>query len=149
MIMLSKVMFAYFATVFFAISINTPKKSIYFTGINGAVGWLIYFLFSYYLGADVLGSFVGALVVALLSEYSARKFKMPATVFLTSGIIPLVPGAGLYYTMLELVQNNYENAINTGIKTIFISGSIAVAIAISSSIFKRQSKSSFNKNTNS
>ncbi|MDK2810897.1 MAG: hypothetical protein PWR27_1606, partial [Petroclostridium sp.] len=75
-----------------------------------------------------------------LSEFFARQFKMPVTIFLTSGIIPLVPGAGLYYTMLELVQNNYAAAISKGVETIFIAGSIAVAIAISSSLFKKRIK---------
>jgi len=138
--MINQIMYSYIATLFFAVSTNSPKKSIFTAGINGTIGWLIYSFFIQFFHTEILGSFVGTFVVAILSELCARKFKMPATVFLTSGIIPLVPGRGLYYTMFELVQNNYYEAISMGIKTIFISGSIAVAIAISSSIFKKKRK---------
>jgi uncharacterized membrane protein YjjB (DUF3815 family) len=135
-----EILFSYFATIFFAYIFNAPKKSIFITGLIGTIGWLVYIYFFNIHQAIVLGSFVGALVVGLLSEFFARQFKMPVTIFLTSGIIPLVPGAGLYYTMFELVQNNYAAAVSKGVETIFIAGSIAVAIAISSSLFKKKKK---------
>ena len=134
--MLFELIFSFFATVFFAYLFNAPRKSIFVTGLNGAMGWLIFSYFNHFYKADILGCFVGAFIVALLSELAARHFKMPVTIFLTTGIIPLVPGAGLYNTMIELVQNNYEGAFKIGTQTIFMSGAIALAIAVNSSIFK-------------
>lgn len=133
-----QVLYSYFATVFFAYIFNAPKNSILIIGVNGSLGWLIYSYFYSVYHSGIFGSFIGALTVAILSELFARWFKMPATIFLTAGIIPLVPGAGLYYTMLELIQKNYSDAVNKGIETVFIAGSISIAIAISSSIFNKQ-----------
>ncbi|MGE4283893.1 MAG: threonine/serine exporter family protein [Clostridia bacterium] len=135
--MIIESLYAYFATLFFAVVFNAPKKSIFITGINGCIGWLIYSYFYNTYHSPILGSFLGALAVGILSEYLARYFKMPATIFLTSGIIPLVPGTGLYYTMLRLVLDQYSDAAHMAIETIFIAGSIAAAIAISSSLFKK------------
>lgn len=138
--MIFELTYAFFATVGFAYIFNAPKKSIFTTGVIGALGWIIYSYFVSSHNAAVMGSFIGAFVVAVLSEISARLFKMPVTIFLISGIIPLVPGSGLYYTMLALVQKNYGNAISIGTETIFAAGSIAVAIALVSSLFKRRKK---------
>ncbi|WHH59585.1 threonine/serine exporter family protein [Petroclostridium sp. X23] len=138
--MMLEAVYSYFATIFFAYIFNAPKKSVFITGMNGSIGWLIYSYLNYTYQAEVLGSFTGALVVGIISEYLARHFKMPATIFLTSGIIPLVPGTGLYYTMLYLVQKQYSSAMQVGVETIFIAGSIAAAVAISASLFKKRNK---------
>ena len=50
--------------------------------------------------------------------------KCPITVFLISGIFPLVPGAGVYYTAYYLVMNQLGEAAQRGI------GAIKVAFAI-------------------
>ena len=55
---------------------------------------------------------------------------MPATIFVMPGIIPLVPGVGLYRSMLCLVRNDIDVFLSTGVRTLFISGIIAVAIAV-------------------
>ncbi len=135
-----QIVYAFFATISFAYIFNAPRKSIFATGLIGSTGWVLYTFFYQILSSKILGSFIGALAIALLSEFAARRFKMPVTVFLTAGIIPLVPGSGLYSTMLYLVQNNYTEAVKNGTETVFIAGAISVAIAISSTLFwKRKS----------
>ncbi len=132
--------YTFFATISFAYIFNAPHKSIFVTGLIGSSGWLLYSFFQQLLSSDILGSFIGTLGIALLSELAARRYKMPVTVFLTTGIISLVPGSGLYSTMLYLVQNNYTEAVKAGTETIFIAGAISVAIAISSTVFRKRQK---------
>ena len=43
--------------------------------------------------------------------------KMPVTVFLLSGIFPLVPGAGIYYTAYYFIQGNNALALSILIRT--------------------------------
>ena len=138
--MIEKMFFSFCATWFFAHSINAPKKSLFITGLIGTSGWSIYLLLSKIYNATIFTSFIGALVVALLSELAARQFKMPVTIFLIPGIIPLVPGRSLYYTMFELVEKNYTDAIHIGSEALFISGAIAIAIALISTIFKMKKR---------
>ena len=134
--MIQQIAYSFFATVGFAYIFNAPKKSIFLTGLIGSAGWMVYAYFHHTYTANILGSFAGALVVAILSELAARQYKMPATVFLTSGIIPLVPGGGMYFTMLELIRRDFDSAMSKGTETIFIAGSIAIAIALGSSLFR-------------
>ena len=75
-------------------------------------------------------------LVSSFSEIAARIFKAPATIFLIIGCFPLVPGRGIYQTMLYCTQGNTALFIDSFIHTIAISASLALAIMIVSTIFK-------------
>jgi len=87
-------------------------------------------------------------MVNIFSEIFARLLKNPVPIFLIPGIIPLVPGAGMYNTMTALIKNNFDTAIKTGIQTLLIAGSIAIALMLVTSfnwIFKVFQKIKFGK----
>ena len=84
----------------------------------------------------MVANFMAALLVSLMSEILARKLKQPATVFVIPGIILLVPGLGMYKTMLYLVQNDYANAVAKGADVLFIGGAISMGVLIITAIFR-------------
>jgi uncharacterized membrane protein YjjB (DUF3815 family) len=80
--------------------------------------------------------FIATFVLTLLSEMAARKMKMPATIFLTPAIIPLVPGLGLYESMLAVLEMDYLGFLQTIVHTILIVCTMAAAIAVSSQSYR-------------
>jgi len=101
----------------------------------GAAGWLVYLLTEDTMG--VVGrNFLATVAVALLAEIFARVFKSPATVFLITGIIPLVPGGGLYYTMDALIDGNMTLFAQRGIEAAAIAGAIAAGSSLVSSVVR-------------
>ena len=85
-------------TLSFAVLFGCPRKSLPFCGLVRAVGWFVYEL-AVMLGADsAAASLLAVIPLTLLTRVFAIVLKMPVTVFLLSGIFPLVPGAGIYYT---------------------------------------------------
>lgn len=124
------------ATIGFAVYFNAPLASIIPTGFLGGLSWSLYYVFFKLLDQKVLGAFMAAFLVGSLGELLSIVSKKPATVFITPGIVPLVPGAGMYYTMLYLVEENFEMAISKGVETFFIAASISIGI-ITSTIFSR------------
>ena len=98
----------------------------------GAVGWLVYLLLAE--SSSVLRGLLATIVVALLSELFARIFKTPATVFLLIGIIPLVPGGGIYYTLEALIGGNMSLFVQKGLETVAFAGSIAVGCSLVASV---------------
>ncbi len=98
--------------------------------LTGAVSYLLYRIIYLETGHELTGYLAAALLVSVLSELLARRMKLPATVFVMPAIIPLVPGVGLYRSMLCLVQNDFDGFFSAGVRTLFISGIVAVAIAI-------------------
>ncbi|HZK38133.1 MAG TPA: threonine/serine exporter family protein, partial [Clostridia bacterium] len=64
----------------------------------------------------------------------------PITVYIIPGIIPLVPGFGLYYTMLSVVEKQFDKVADYGSEAFLISMAIAGALVIVLSIntYRRQ-----------
>jgi uncharacterized membrane protein YjjB (DUF3815 family) len=88
------------------------------------------------------------LAASLASRFIARFKKMPITITLLPGIIPLVPGAGMYFTMISLLQEDYKNAVYKGTETLLVATAIASAVIIAASIYNLFD-SIFNKNRRS
>lgn len=134
--MILKVIGAFLAILSFAIMLETPKKYIVYAGIVGAVGWFV-FLFAGIFGAnDVLATFLSALTIAFISHVFARIFKTPVTGFLIAGILPTVPGAGMYHIGYYLFQKNTEMTGYYMTSTLQIAGAIAAAIFIVDAAFR-------------
>jgi len=60
----------------------------------------------------------------------ARKMRTPVTSFVTAALIPLVPGSGLYNTMLESLSGNYSGAASSLINTMNNAGALSIGILI-------------------
>lgn len=136
MSLFSHFIFSFIATVGYSIFFNVPVKHLSYCGVTGATGWMIYIIFnSNSFFTPVFANFLASFVVTLVSEKLARILKKPAILFIIPGIIPLVPGSGLYKTMLSFVQGDYNLAISTGIETLLISGAIALGIMVATSIY--------------
>lgn len=116
------------ATIGFSVFLNAPKSALIPAGLTGGIGWSVYYFLIHTTNNDILANFLASILVALISEILARKLKYPTILFVIPGIIPLVPGLGMYNTMLYLVQSNYELAISKGANVLFIGGAISLGV---------------------
>lgn len=141
-----KIIGAFLAIFCFAIMLETPKKYLVHAGIVGAVGWFVY-LFAGKLGAnDVFATFLSAFTIALISHVFARILKTPVSVFLIVGILPTVPGAGMYHIGYYLFQKNMDMTGYYITSTLQIAGVIAAAIFLVDAIFRLNFLGNFEKN---
>ena len=90
-------------------------------------GWLLY-LAMCQVTTVALASFVGTLAVVLISRILTVRKKCPITIFLVSGIIPLVPGAGIYFTAYYLVTGQMSLAAVKGLEAVKIAFAIVLGI---------------------
>lgn len=141
---LMSALFAFFGTMGFTVMFNCPKKSVIKASAIGALGWTAYLLVVDQGQSVISASFVGAITVGLIGELFASKFRSPATVFIIPGIIPLVPGYGIYYTMISIITKDYSTAATKGFEAFFVALAIATALIITSTIGRliRNNKSS-------
>ena len=128
--------FAFCSTVGFSILFHVPKKHIATAGFVGALGWLTYTYFIVSGSGSVLACFAGSCIVAIISDVFSRAFKDAATIFIIPGILPLVPGANMYYTMLAILEGNVTETASIGTETILMAGSIAIALLVVASVTK-------------
>jgi len=127
-IMTIRVIAAFLATYCFAILFNSPKKELFLCGFTGAFSWLFYELLFGVTGENAVPTFAGAIAATLLSRFFAFRRKNPITVYLISGIIPLVPGSGIYYTVYNLFMNETNMAYSYGMDTLKMAGAISLGI---------------------
>lgn len=120
----------FFAAFFYGRFMSVPVKPLIPSSVSSALSYLVYRIIFLESGHELIGFLAASLTVSFVSEILARLYKMPATIFVMPGIIPLVPGVGLYRSMLCLVRNDIDGFLSTGVRTMFISGIIAVAIAV-------------------
>lgn len=117
-------------TLGFSIYFRVSEKNVIASTIGGALGWAVY-LGMYKLTASLFfANFAAALIVYLYSEIMARVLKAPANIFLIPGIIPLLPGGALYYTMYGIVDGNRVMFTQNFSKTSAITFGIAVGIVV-------------------
>lgn len=134
--MLWAFLFAFCSTVGFCILFHVPKKHILSASFVGACGWLTYSYFIESGAGNIAACFAGSCVVALFSELFSRAFKDAATIFIIPGILPLVPGANMYYTMLAILEGNSQETAAIGTETLLMAGAIAVALLAVASVIK-------------
>lgn len=128
---------AFVGVVAVAILFQVPKKYLVLAGVTGAGGWLMELIMEEVLHGSIFASFWAALLVAILSQIFARVSKAPVTLYLVTGILPLVPGVGMYRTVYYLLQSNHELTSYYLSYTLQIAGMIALAIFVVDSCFKR------------
>ncbi|MDK2868103.1 MAG: hypothetical protein PWP51_1971 [Clostridiales bacterium] len=121
----------------FSIIFNLPRKLLLPAGISGMVGWLVYVIIQPLTTSFIMPSLIGSIVVGIIGESFAYVKKHPATMFTIPGIIPFVPGYGIYYTMLHIVEGDVDQALITGAQSLFIAVAIACGIILATTFMRK------------
>lgn len=116
----------------FAVLFNIHGPGGLLCALGGMLTWLIYVLVLRFIGNDLPAYFFATLFSALYAEAMARIRKYPAISYLVISIFPLIPGAGVYYTMLHAVSGEMEQFASLGMHTAAVAGIMAVAILVAS-----------------
>ena len=119
----------------FSFLLEVPRHFVPYSALVGAAAWWVYLL-AEPLGSETARFFTATIVVSVLAEVLARVLKAPATIFLIIGIIPLVPGGGLYYTMDYLINGDYPMFSQVGLQTAATAAAIAVGATLVTSIVR-------------
>ena len=108
-----EILSAVVGTVSFSVLFGVPRENYPYCGFIGGAGWLVYCLAELFLPGSG-PCFVATAVVILLSRTAAVVKRCPVTIFLIAGIFPLVPGAGVYWTVYHIVMEELFLAVSTG-----------------------------------
>ena len=120
----------------FCILFNVHGRGCVLCIIGGVATWMLYLLWGA-LGCDIYAAnLFAALFAALYAEVMARVRKCPSMPYLVITILPLLPGAGVYYTMSLGLEGDMMEAVAKGLETIGVAGALAVGILLVSSVFR-------------
>lgn len=144
---LSQCLFAFIGCVGFAILFNVHGPGGLLCALGGALSWAVYLIALEASGSEIMAYFWSALFSSLYSEIMARLRKYPAISYLVISIFPMIPGAGVYYTMNYAVRGEMELFANKGMFTAAIAGIMAVGILLGSTMFRMYSDWKMHKTT--
>lgn len=119
---------AVFATIAFAVLFSVPQKELPFCGFSGALGWIIYFIL---MGLDtgiVFSSLIATMCLTVFSRIVAVRRHVPVTVYLMTGIFPIVPGSGIFYTAYYMFLGDQSLSSQKAGETFQYAGAIALGI---------------------
>ena len=121
---------------FFAIMTETPRKYLLIAAVIGGVSGFVYLISEANGSGAVWASFFSALAAAVISHIFARIFKAPVTLFLIAGILPTVPGGGMYRIVANALDGSQAEMLNSLLETLEIAGAIALAVFLVDTAFR-------------
>lgn len=136
------------ACIGFAILFNVHDLGVPLSALGATLTWAAYLIAFENTGNLFVANFWAAGAAAAYSEIVARIRKCPATSYLVVSLFPLLPGAGIYYTMSYALEGSVNLAVHKGLETAAIAGVMAVGILLvstaarASRIWKAQKKAS-------
>lgn len=124
------------ASLSFGVIFQVQRSRLLLCGLVGGCGWLAR-VAAEQLGWQIVGwTLLGALVVGCLGEVLARVLREPATLFLTPGIVPLVPGATTFAAMQAFVVGDYTQGLSLTTAALLAAGAIAAGLAIATPLVR-------------
>ncbi|MGL4655671.1 MAG: threonine/serine exporter family protein [Sarcina sp.] len=124
----------FLATFAFSIIFNIRGKFLIWASIGGAISWFFYKLILDASSSNTLSMFGSAVIFSSYAEILARKLKTPVTTLVVCGLIPLVPGSGMYYTMSSAVNGNIDQTWSLAVSTFASAGALALGVIFTSTI---------------
>ena len=118
----------------FACLFNIRGKRLLVATLGGVLSWFLFVIFSYFIPSDPINYFCVSLLVSLFAEVMARVMKTPTTTFVTTSLVPLIPGGSLYYTMAYGFHGDAARFVSKGVATLALAAALALGIIIASTL---------------
>ncbi len=119
----------------FGILFNIRGKRLVAAAVGGLISWALFLLLGGILPDEAARYFIVSAALSLYSEIMARFLKTPTTTFLMTGLIPLIPGGGLYYTMTNAFSGELEGFFSRGLSTLSLAVALALGVIVVTVIF--------------
>ena len=131
-----QILAGFVGSIGFAILFNIRGKRLFAAAVGGLLSWLLFVVLSKYITSEPISYFIVALAISTYAEIMARILKTPTTTFVTTSLIPLIPGGSLYYTMAYAFQGNLDTFLQKGIYTLQLASALALGIIVSTTLTK-------------
>ena len=114
----------------FAILYNIRGKKLVAAALGGFMSWSLFLLLGLFMNSEPIRYLIVSMFISIYAELLARLFKTPTTTFIITALIPLIPGASLYYTMSSVFGGNFEVFLENALLTLSLALALAIGVAI-------------------
>ena len=117
-------------TIAYALMFRVRKRHFVDCGVLGTITWFAYMICIRIWNNEAIAVFVSGFAAVLASRVLAVLRRCPATVFLMTSLIPLLPGISLYRTIYYLLMGSAQISMHFGKLCFLTAFTIAVSIAV-------------------
>lgn len=118
----------------FGILFNIRGKRLVAVAFGGLLSWLLFVVLGKFIPNEPMNYFLVAVIISIYAEIMARLLKTPTTTFITTELVPLIPGGSLYYTMAYAFEGNLETFLQKAIYTLQLASALALGIIVSTTV---------------
>ena len=133
---LIQIIAAFVASLCFAVLFNIRGKKMIAAAFGGLLSWGVFILLKFITANEPIRYFAVAVLISFYAEIMARVLKTPTTTFHMTGLVPLIPGGSLYYTMKAALEGNPQGFFQKAIKTMELAVALALGIVITTAFTK-------------
>lgn len=120
----------------FSILFNVRGPGTILCAAGGLLTWFTYRICLRFGIDNVTSNLISTMIASLYSEIMARIRKYPAISYLVVSLFPLIPGAGVYYSVNFAVRGDVASFTTKLGETGSIAGAIAIGILIVSTVVR-------------
>ena len=120
----------------FACLFHIRGKRLLVASLGGVLAWFLFVIFSYFIKSEPINYFLVSVLLTMFAEVMARVMKTPTTTFITTSLVPLIPGSSLYYTMAYGFQGEASRFVAKGVATLALAAALALGIIIATTLTK-------------
>lgn len=129
-----QILAGFVGSIGFAVLFNIRGKKLLVTAAGGLLSWLLFVILSKGITNEPVIYFIIAGVVSICAEVMARVLKTPTATFITTSLIPLIPGSSLYYTMAYALEQNADMFLRKAMYTLQLASALALGIIASTTL---------------
>lgn len=138
---------AFLGSAGFAIIFNIRSSLVFLASVGGFLSWGLFLIFQSITANYFVASFVASAFAALYGEVMARVNKTPASVFFIPGVVSLIPGGALFYTMSYALRSDWDMFRQYSSLTVQYALGIACGLSIAWALWYMFQKFLTNRNT--
>ena len=127
---------AAFAVFAFCWYLSVPRKLMFYAAFTGGMNWFIYLAVQRIHLSEMLAIFISALAVGILGHLAAPVLKSPAFVLFLPGILPVIPGMAVYYTVMAVIQNDQKEVVANLMYLLQAVGAISTGVFFPDCVFR-------------
>ncbi len=136
---------AFVGSLGFALLFNIRSKRLIAAAVGGLISWLLFVVIHKWIPAEPVVYFLVACAISIYAEFMARILKTPTTAFIITSLIPLIPGASLYYTMVFAFQGDSAAFLPKAIYTLELAAALALGIIVSTTVVRVANRITYKK----
>ena len=130
MIAFVQILTGFLGSLGFAILYNIRGKKLVAAAFGGLMSWSLFLLLGLFMDSEPIRYLIVSMSISIYAELLARFLKTPTTTFIITALIPLIPGASLYYTMSSVFGGNFDAFLGKALSPLSLALALAIGVAI-------------------